>query len=291
MLKFKRLTLDDIPIVSSYFAKSGTRTCDSTVGAALMWRDYYNTEYAILNDTIVFFIDRTYFTMPIGEDVEGMLRTIEEYCRAENMPMVINPAGEVDYLRIKKMYKTTATTNRESADYLYLAEDLAYMRGKKFSGPRNHINRFKRENSEYSFCEINKDNIDDVIAFFEALVEKSADKDSDMYYEDREKTFEVLRNFDRYGQIGLALYSGEDIVAFSIGEIIGDTLFEHIEKADISYNGAYQMMASGFARKNLERGIVYVNREDDTGDEGLRKSKLSYRPIELLAKYKVNVIL
>jgi len=290
MLKFKRLTLDDIPTVKPYFAMSGTRTCDNTVGGAVMWRDYFETEYAIFNDTIVFKVMGTSFTMPIGGDVDGMLMQIEIYCRENDMPMVINPVGEADMLRLKSRYKIVATANRDMADYLYLAEDLAYMRGRKYSGPRNHINRFKRENKDYCYKKITADNIGDVISFYEELVEASGEKDSDMFLEDREKTFEVLNNFEKYSQIGLALYVEDKVVAFGIGEVISDTLFEHIEKADTTYAGAYQMIASGFAREHLDLGITYVNREDDAGDEGLRKSKLSYRPIELLDKYKVKVI-
>lgn len=291
MLKFKRLTLDDIPKIKPYFLKTGTRTCDNTVGAAFMWRDYYETEYAIYNDTIVFKVLGTSFTMPLGKDIDTMLNEINKYCEENKLPMIINPVGEADMLRLKSKYKIIATANRDMADYLYLAEDLAYMRGRKYSGPRNHINRFKRENKEYAYKKITAENIGDVIAFYEALVEASGEKDSDMFLEDREKTFEVLNNFEKYEQIGLALYVEDKVVAFGIGEQVGDTLFEHIEKADTTYPGAYQMIASGFAREHLDMGITYVNREDDAGDEGLRKSKLSYRPIELLDKYKVKVMI
>ena len=70
----------------------------------------------------------------------------------------------------------------------------------------------------------------------------------------------------------------------SVGEIIKDTLYVHIEKADRSYEGSYQMIVREFARHNVTEDVKYINREEDVGDEGLRKSKAIYHPIELLEK-------
>ncbi|HPU63195.1 MAG TPA: phosphatidylglycerol lysyltransferase domain-containing protein, partial [Mobilitalea sp.] len=79
------------------------------------------------------------------------------------------------------------------------------------------------------------------------------------------------------------------IVAMSVGEIINDTLYCHIEKADRNYHGSYQMIVREFAKNTITDQVKYINREDDAGDEGLRKSKLSYHPYKLLNKYCVLV--
>ena len=76
---------------------------------------------------------------------------------------------------------------------------------------------------------------------------------------------------------------------FSLGEIIGDTLFTHIEKADRDYEGCYQMLVAQFAQQFAGESVAFINREDDTGDLGLRTSKLSYHPVALLEKYTVTV--
>ena len=87
---------------------------------------------------------------------------------------------------------------------------------------------------------------------------------------------------------GVLLVEGR-IVGFSLGEIIGDTLFTHIEKADRDYEGCYQMLVAQFAQQFAGEGVAFINREDDTGDLGLRTSKLSYHPVALLEKYTVTV--
>lgn len=290
MLEFRKVTIDDIPVLKRYFNTVTSRMCDYTAGAIVMWRDFYNTKYSIYEDTLVLMVHDSVFSIPCGANIDKMFSEIEAYCQMCNMPLEFCSVSEKDLEYLKTRYRLTVSTNRDLSDYLYLAEDLAELRGKKYSGPRNHTNRFKRDNQEYSYRYIDESNLADVQDFYKRLVEENEDKESESFIEDKEKTFEVLNNFSRYGQIGVALYVKDEVVAFGIGELVGDTLFEHIEKADTSYAGAYQMIASGFVSENMSLGMKYVNREDDEGDEGLRRSKLAYRPTELITKYTVKIV-
>ena len=83
--------------------------------------------------------------------------------------------------------------------------------------------------------------------------------------------------------------NGGEIAAFCIGEVMGDTLIVHIEKGKREYKGAFQMINCLFAKTELERcGIQYINREDDVGDEGLRRAKQSYFPEYMLKKFRLE---
>lgn len=55
----------------------------------------------------------------------------------------------------------------------------------------------------------------------------------------------------------------------------------HVEKAFFDVTGAYPMINRTFLEHEAA-GLQYVNREDDAGDEGLRKAKLSYHPAYML---------
>ena len=81
----------------------------------------------------------------------------------------------------------------------------------------------------------------------------------------------------------------DKIVAISIGEYVGETLVIHVEKALLKYRGAYPLMFNEFVNHNCIEGVRYVNREDDSGDLGLRTSKTQYKPIKLENKNYVEV--
>ena len=109
---------------------------------------------------------------------------------------------------------------------------------------------------------------------------------------EREQVFAVLDHYEEYPFKGVVLrVPGRGIVAFAIGEIIGDTLYVHIEKMDHTVAGAGETINKMFASYMLDRnpGLRYINREEAVGDPGLRKAKESYHPAMVLAKYNVRM--
>ena len=90
------------------------------------------------------------------------------------------------------------------------------------------------------------------------------------------------------GLEGLLLRADGKPVAFTAGKSLGgDTYDVFFEKAHSEIQGAYPMINREFARwiRKNHPEIRYLNREDDMGEENLRKAKLSYHPDLLLEKY------
>ena len=185
---------------------------------------------------------------------------------------------------------STAEPDRDSFDYLYRAEDLMYFKGKRFSGQRNHVNKFLKTYGNWSFRAIAKADVPALHAFLDRYL-AGHDKVSAAFHEDIAKTREVLDHLDLYDMLGGMLLVDGEIAGFSLGEVVGDTLFVHIEKADREVQGAYQMLVAQYTQHYAGGEVAFVNREDDTGDEGLRTSKLSYHPVALMEKYLVTVAL
>lgn len=87
---------------------------------------------------------------------------------------------------------------------------------------------------------------------------------------------------------GGIVYVKDKAVAMTLGCEISPIAFDIcFEKALREYDGIYAVINNEFA-KTLS-SYKYINREEDMGIEGLKKSKLSYNPIILIARYNATL--
>ena len=97
-------------------------------------------------------------------------------------------------------------------------------------------------------------------------------------------TLRALQSMETLGLTGGLIRAGGKVVAFSIGEPLSDdTYVVHIEKAYADIQGAYPMINQQFVLHEAAN-YRYINREEDTGAEGLRKAKMSYYPVFMQEK-------
>lgn len=290
MIDFQLLNLEHIPIFREYFSRVTTRLCDTTLGGAVMWRKGFENDFALVED-ILFLRSRNdatgfAYTVPLG-NLERGLELLMEHCKETGEPLRFCSVSEENKDRLLALLPDfVASANRDWFDYLYRSEALATLAGKKLSGQRNHRNFFLKNHSDWCFEEIGEHNVAEVRTFFDTFC-REIQKDSEYFRHEVEAVYEVLENQKAYGFFGGLIRSEREIRAFSFGERVGDTLFVHIEKADRTVRGAYQMMVSEFVG-HFAQDAEFVNREEDVGDPGLRYAKESYHPHALLAKYTVE---
>ncbi len=293
MLDFQPLRLEDLPRLRQFFHYSGNRICDTTPGTVFIWRDMYSTEWAVHNGSLYFKVvypglGET-FTLPLGGGRPEHFRQIAAYCCRRSMPISFYPVPKDELERVQEFFPNSAAVSvRDNFDYLYRAEDLKYYKGRKLAGQRNHVNRFLKTYGSWAFRPVTPEDIPEVKAFLDRYAARW-DKGSPTFHEDIAKTHEVLDHYQTYDLLGGMLLVDGRLAGFALGEIIGDTLFTHIEKADRDYEGSYQMLVAQYAQRFAGEGVAFLNREDDTGDLGLRTSKLSLHPVALLEKYTVTV--
>lgn len=299
-LRFRRLDAELIPWLAPMMRATAARyrTCDFTVGGMFMWTDYFRYQYAVVNDTLFVMglnendLSTVAFSLPCGAmELRKSLPLLMEHCRRTGIKCVLSAVPETVLPEIENVVGGVDVEPLDSwSDYLYEIDGLSTLTGKKYGKKRNHVNRFADENPGYDFSELTSANLPDVEEFFERQ-KLAPDKSITADYE-RLQVREVLRRSRLFGFEGAVLTTPlHGVVAFAMGEVIGDTLYVHIEKMDHTVEGAGETVNKLFAAMMKERypQLRFVNREEDAGDEGLRKAKLSYHPAAILTKYNVAI--
>lgn len=290
-IEFKRPELSDKELLTSYFRKYPSRSCERTFVNVYLWSRHYQVTYAIVENALVFRSDyegEMSFAYPAGEpdDVRRAIECLQEYCEEQGQEFSMYNVTPEFWEQFQTWYPDgyEIEYSRDDADYVYESEKLATLSGKKLHGKRNHINKFKAEHEDWSYEPITEENLEE--CFQMALKWRNGNGCED----DPEKNAEMcvtlnsLRLFKELELIGGLLRVDGEIVAFTLGEALcEDTIVVHIEKAYADVQGAYPMINQQFVEHEC-MNYRYVNREEDTGAEGLRKAKLSYRPAFLVEK-------
>lgn len=262
-----------------------------------MWRKFLKTAYCIHNDMLLCRITLRagdYFTYPIGNgDLHTALCFLEDYCKTHRIPLRFAgvPEAAVPLLCAHYHNRCQVKEWRDSADYLYTYETFLQFPGRHLAGKRNHLRRFWKENPTCRFIPLHQADVPRAVAFIEGFARFRASEGtlSAVEQEEWRRGCELLENMQVLGIQAGALEKDGNIIAITAGEIVRDMLCVHVEKADTRYTGIYQAISNAFAQYMAKDGVRYINREDDAGDAGLRKSKLSYRPCGLLKKFEVTV--
>jgi len=295
MLEFSKLNLSDIDALRPLILQGNSRICNNTVGGIFMWRDYFNMEYALFNETVIFKAKAKYngvdtvFSLPLGKDYHSAVIETAEYCRNSGLPVAFYAVTDDDFVPLQNTFGSSVKinnkhTNDDWSDYIYDAKALVSLSGRKYSGKRNHINQFKNEYQNWSFEKITSENLALVCDFYTSY-SNNLSFTTKTAIEDNKKTIEVLDNYELYDLLGGLLKVNDCVVAFSLGEIKGDVLYIHTEKADIQHKGVYQVINNEFVKYFMTKDINFINREEDDGDPGLRFSKNSYHPCKIVSKY------
>lgn len=297
MLQFKKIDekdRNDLENIKKYIKMQPFRSCDYTVFGIYLWAEFYDYAYCIYEDT--FFLkgitenNLCDFAVPIGKlKTETAIEYIKEYCRQNH----IVPRFYFVPERALCHFENAKITPIEGwSDYVYAAEDLKTLKGHKFNKKRNRLNKFLREcDTECRACRyepITKENIEKAKEFFEVYLAEYK-KDSAYFIAESKIIRKALDMFFDLDQTGGLLFAANKVIAMTIGETIGDTLYVHVEKALREYDGAYEAINYFYANENATNGIKYINREEDMGDEGLRNAKMSYNPVMMINKYEVRL--
>ncbi len=287
-IAFAYAELSDKPWVDELLALSSFKGCEYCFGNLYIWRIPNELKIARVGDflTAKSFTKGIYLFPAGGGDLEAAIRALMLDAEECGHPFVLYGVSEEAKVRLMELMpeQLEFEAYENGFDYIYNTEDLIELSGKKYHGKRNHIARFK-ENNNYVYERVSGENLSDCVRMNKEWCKQHGCLDDEGLTEEACAVATSLRYFDELGFEGGLLRIDGRVVAYTIGERLShDTYCVHIEKAFGDIQGAYPMINQCFAR-DAAAGYQYINREEDTGSEGLRRAKKSYHPAIWLPKY------
>ena len=290
MIPFRRPTLEDRQALSELFLSSEYRGCEYSFVNIYIWG---HQEFALVEGELVLFSHwdgRSMYVYPGRGNRKRIFEALAADAAERGIPMRMYGLDRTAVEELEALFpgKYGFAPNRDGFDYLYEIDRLAELKGKKLQQKRNHINRFIDLYPDWYVRPITRENLDACMAMAADWYRVHEDPEHD-YQLEKVALCRAFHAYDALGMEGLALYADEKIVAMTMGNRLRQDTFDvNFEKAYADIPGAYPLINREFARLILARypEIRYLNREEDMGIPGLRKSKLSYHPDVLLEKYR-----
>lgn len=292
MIQFHPVSISDKEWADRFISAENSRSADFNFGNIYMWDNSYRQRLACAGGRLLTklkYEDRPFFAFPIGSgDLRCAIDALSEFADFRGYPLAIRGITDENRELLDGAFpgRFIFSADRDCFDYIYSAEKLSTMGGKKLHGKRNFCNRFEREHG-WHFRRLTPELMPacmEMLGEWQGEFEMPPDGLEDEHAA-------IIRGFMRWKALGLeggVLFADGRAVAFTVGEMIStDTFDVHFEKAFASIPGAYPMVCREFAKQLLadHPGLVYLNREDDMGHENLRSAKQEYYPEFLLAKY------
>ncbi len=292
MINFKKLEISDFDIIAPILKKHNVENCDHCFSTMLIWSFRHNVEYTVYENELFMRTlgDNSYWYLsPVGEmPYEKAVQIIIDDAKINEYRIKIFAMNEEQKNAMEQHFGNSfeIIADRDSFDYIYRTEDLSFLQGKNYQKKRNHCSRFERDNAGYKFCVITEENVEKVKAFEREWCARNNCDESRGLFSEQMGIVEILNNIDKTDVFGGYIETADgNIVAFTLAAPINDRMVDIIvEKAFHDVNGAYAVVNRDFA-KNCLQDYEFINREDDMGQENLRKAKLSYFPYEIRTKY------
>lgn len=295
--ELREIKYEDYRELRKLFSLRYAQTCENIITNSYIWKDYYKARYVTDGMGLfwIYQLQGEYFTAsPVcsDDDVEKYFFMAKDYFNhVLKTKLVMYTIDEklVNQLNLPED-QFTVEEDRRYFDYVYDAEALRTLAGKKYHKKKNHINAFHKEYDGRYECRV-------LTAEDAGMISGYLDKwhsmrnIEDEYHRDDYELKGIKELIIHSGEINMDMFGvfiDGALEAFTLGTYLKreETAYIHVEKANPEIRGLYPFINQQFLVQCFPTA-KRVNREDDMGLEGLRKAKMSYHPIYMAKKYNV----
>ncbi len=304
-IDFKRLTPDDYPACKPYFADQDYELCMYSLKSLIVWSNLlFKPYYAVVDEFFVVHIrfdetkypERNHLILPLSSRGDISPEKLHDIAlKANESRCCFVPEAYIEKFGVERIESLFSILKRSGYDdYVYRTEDLAGLKGNKYSKKRNLINQFRKQylnSGRVNIEPIRESAAEECIDFLEAWCEE---RDCDLNPEEalaceKEAVINAFHQFDRLEFRGLILRIDGKVCAFAMASpLTGNMGVLHFEKAFAAYKGLYQYFDRECAGRLFE-GMTYINKENDMEIPGLVKAKKSYYPYKMVNSFELRV--
>ena len=284
MIEFKPVRLEDKQTIERYTMPSGIYNCDLAFANMYCWQAMYHSAWAVIDGFLVIRFqigggEKIGYMQPVGEgDFARIIPALREDAHAHGQRLRIIGLTDEGREMVRNMHAGLFAfeSDRGMEDYVYNADDLRNLTGRRYQPKRNHINRFMAEYPDFRYEQLTRERFGECMQLEREWRRAHEGHTSELCAEQRamQRAFE---HFEELEMIGGCIYVGDKLIAFTYGSAVNDHTFDtHVEKADTDYDGAFTIINKLFAQ-HLPARFTMINREEDLGIlEGLRVGRLPF---------------
>ena len=295
MIEFKPISLEDKSLYESYLMDGKERGCEYSFSNLYLWGQQNAT---ILHGHMVLmsrFNNITVYPHPVGTgDVKEAMDAIMADAKERNLPLIITGMCRESQKNLEELYpgEFVFQGSQDYDDYVYAIDDLADLKGRKYHRKKNHYNRFLKNYPSYQALPLTVEYLPKVKQMLDEWYDaKRIQNPGTDFSMERLALYKAFEHYEELGMEGMVLTFEEEVLAFTMASRMSrDTFDVHFEKAKEDVDGAYTAINCEFARYIREKypEIQFLNREEDMGQEGLRKAKESYYPHHMVEKCRAR---
>jgi uncharacterized protein len=290
-MNFSPLSLDHKQDMESFLRQFPPVISEMTFTNLFIWRYYYQFQVAFYQDFITLLAQpqgaASFFFPPLGKgDIRSWVFDCLSYFKIQGNPPRFERLPEAIATQLSEMPSLKVLTDRDNSDYVYRIEKLIRLSGNKYHTLKNHLNRFNKKFT-WEYLPLTEDLVEECLSLQEKWCRSKKCIESHHLLNEDKAIFEALKKMNSLNYRGGVIRMSKKVEAFTLGELLNpETVVIHIEKANPELPGLYPVLQQKFLEREWS-DIPFVNREQDLGIEGLRKSKLSYHPEFMVEKFRV----
>lgn len=284
-MKFLRpYEAEDLPLLERYSQHVDTLSYFYKPSFVHLWKNHDDIHLAEGKHGLYIHLKKSNcFLMPWAKNLPAAIEELTNIAKEEELELRIKSIPD-EFLHHFNDMEFNLERDRNLDEYIYLQEKLIGLSGRHLQSKRNHISQFVKAYPSYEISQLRKEDSEEILEMTRIWLSGMPEEYKIMLNDEYESIERAFSSWDSFEFSGTVLKVDDKIVAYTLGEKQEDCVIVHYEKANTEYHGAYAMINREYELNHAPK-VLFVNRMEDAGIEGLRRAKESYKPIKMVQKW------